>query len=200
MKIIVGLGNPGKKYERTRHNMGFITVDTLAERYGIKIDRIRFKALTGEGQIAGQKVVLVKPQTYMNLSGESVREAVNFYKIGIEDLLVVYDDIDTATGGLRIRKKGSAGSHNGLKSVIYQLQDDGFPRIRIGIGKNDPRMDLKDYVIGKIGDQDADELKDAINRAADALEMMIAGDIDNAMNKYNLKKERKKKEEETLNG
>ena len=134
MYVIAGLGNPGKKYENTRHNMGFITIDQLAEKHNIKVDKLKFKALVGEGRIAGQKVMLVKPQTYMNLSGESIREVMNFYKLEPENLIVIYDDIDIEAGTLRIRKFGSAGTHNGMKSVVYQLQSDRFPRIRLGIG------------------------------------------------------------------
>ena len=129
MYVIAGLGNPGKKYENTRHNMGFITIDQLAEKHNIKTDKLKFKALVGEGRIAGQKVLLVKPQTYMNLSGESIREVMNFYKLEPENLIVIYDDIDIEAGTLRIRKFGSAGTHNGMKSVVYQLQSDRFPRI-----------------------------------------------------------------------
>jgi PTH1 family peptidyl-tRNA hydrolase len=135
MYIIVGLGNPGKKYENTKHNIGFITLDLLAERNDIKINKIKHKALVGEGFISGLKVLLVKPQTFMNLSGNSVREVMEYYKEDIEKLIVVYDDVDIPMGRLRIRKKGSAGTHNGMKSIIYDLQDDGFPRVRIGIGK-----------------------------------------------------------------
>ena len=147
MYVIAGLGNPGKKYENTRHNMGFITVDQLAEKHDIKVDKLKFKALVGEGRIAGQKVLLVKPQTYMNLSGESIREVMHFYKLEPENLIVIYDDIDIELGTLRIRKFGSAGTHNGMKSVVYQLQSDRFPRIRIGIG-NQKKGDLVDFVIG----------------------------------------------------
>ena len=133
MYIIAGLGNPGKKYENTRHNMGFLAVDLLAEKYGIRIDKIKFKALVGEGRIAGQKVLLVKPQTYMNLSGQSIVEVMNFYKVEIENLIVIYDDIDIPTGTIRLRKKGSAGTHNGMRNIVYLLGDDGFPRIRVVI-------------------------------------------------------------------
>ena len=134
MKIIAGLGNPGREYENTKHNVGFLTIDILAEKYGIKVNKIKFKGLVGEGMIGGQKVLLVKPQTYMNLSGQCIREVMAFYKLDPEDLTVIYDDIDLPMGNLRIRKKGSAGTHNGMRSIIYDLQEDGFPRIRIGIG------------------------------------------------------------------
>ena len=134
MYVIVGLGNPGKKYENTRHNMGFLAVDVLAEKYDIKVNKIKFKSLVGEGRIAGEKVVLAKPQTYMNLSGEAVREIVDFYKIEPQQLIVIYDDIDIDTGAIRIRKKGSAGTHNGMRNILYQIRTEDFPRIRVGIG------------------------------------------------------------------
>ena len=134
MYVIVGLGNPGKKYENTRHNMGFMAIDLLADKFGIKVDKIKHKALIGEGRIANQKVLLAKPQTYMNLSGESVREILSYYKVDVENLIVIYDDIDIPTGTIRIRKFGSAGTHNGMRSVVYQLKSDRFPRIRVGIG------------------------------------------------------------------
>ena len=203
MYIIAGLGNPGKKYENTRHNMGFITIDQIAEKYDIKVDRIKFKALVGEGRIAGQKVLLVKPQTYMNLSGESIREVFNFYKEDIENLLVIYDDIDIPTGDIRIRKKGSAGTHNGMRSVIYQLQDDGFPRIRIGIGAGKAEEggassgvhgdDLIDYVIGGVSKKERELLEAAILKAVDAVGCYIEEDIDVAMNRFNVKAASKKK-------
>ncbi len=126
MYIIAGLGNPGKKYENTRHNMGFTAIDLLAEKFGIKVNKLRFKALTGEGRIAGQKVLLIKPQTYMNLSGESVRMALDYYKEPPENLIVIYDDIDIPTGSIRIRKKGSAGTHNGMRNILYQIQSEDF--------------------------------------------------------------------------
>ncbi len=187
MKIIVGLGNPGKKYENTRHNMGFLTVDLLAERHSINVNKIKFKALVGEGQIFGHKVLLVKPQTYMNLSGQSVREVMAYYKVDMEDLLVIYDDLDTAVGSIRVRKKGSAGSHNGMKSVIYDLQDDSFPRIRIGIGKAG-KQDWKDFVTGGIKKDEKALIEEAVTHAAEAVECILSENIDLAMNRYNQKK------------
>ncbi len=187
MKIIVGLGNPGKKYENTRHNMGFLTVDLLAERHSINVNKIKFKALVGEGQISGHKVLLVKPQTYMNLSGQSVREVMAYYKVDMEDLLVIYDDLDTAVGSIRVRKKGSAGSHNGMKSVIYDLQDDSFPRIRIGIGKAG-KQDWKDFVTGGIKKDEKALIEEAVTHAAEAVECILSENIDLAMNRYNQKK------------
>ena len=191
MYIIVGLGNPGKKYENTRHNMGFIAVDLLAEKYGIKVDKIKFKALVGEGRIAGQKVLLVKPQTYMNLSGQSVMVVMNFYKEDIENLIVIYDDIDIPTGTIRLRKKGSAGTHNGMRNIVYLLQEDGFPRIRVGIG-SESKVDLIHYVTSGVTKKEKDLLEDALTRAADAAACIVEKGIEKAMNEYNI---RPKKEE-----
>lgn len=191
MYIIVGLGNHGKKYENTRHNMGFIAVDLLAEKYGIKVDKIKFKALVGEGRIAGQKVLLVKPQTYMNLSGQSVMEVMNFYKEDIENLIVIYDDIDIPTGTIRLRKKGSAGTHNGMRNIVYLLQEDGFPRIRVGIG-SESKVDLIHYVTSGVTKKEKDLLEDALTRAADAAACIVEKGIEKAMNEYNI---RPKKEE-----
>ena len=191
MYIIVGLGNPGKKYENTRHNMGFIAVDLLAEKYGIKVDKIKFKALVGEGRIAGQKVLLVKPQTYMNLSGQSVMEVMNFYKEDIENLIVIYDDIDIPPGTIRLRKKGSAGTHNGMRNIVYLLQEDGFPRIRVGIG-SESKVDLIHYVTSGVTKKEKDLLEDALTRAADAAACIVEKGIEKAMNEYNI---RPKKEE-----
>ncbi len=191
MYIIVGLGNPGRKYENTRHNMGFIAVDLLAEKYGIKIDKIKFKALVGEGRIAGQKVLLVKPQTFMNLSGQSVVEVMNFYKEEIENLIVIYDDIDIPTGSIRLRKKGSAGTHNGMRNIVYLLGEDGFPRIRVGIG-SEKKVELINYVIGGVSKGEKELLEDALTRAADAAACIVEKGIDKAMNEYNV---RQKKEE-----
>lgn len=191
MYIIVGLGNPGKKYENTRHNMGFIAVDLLAEKYGIKVEKNKFKALVGEGRIAGRKVLLVKPQTYMNLSGQSVMEVMNFYKEDIENLIVIYDDIDIPTGTIRLRKKGSAGTHNGMRNIVYLLQEDGFPRIRVGIG-SESKVDLIHYVTSGVTKKEKDLLEDALTRAADAAACIVEKGIEKAMNEYNI---RPKKEE-----
>ncbi|MEY8299186.1 MAG: aminoacyl-tRNA hydrolase [Emergencia timonensis] len=194
MYVIAGLGNPGKKYENTRHNMGFITIDQLAEKHNIKTDKLKFKALVGEGRIAGQKVLLVKPQTYMNLSGESIREVMNFYKLEPENLIVIYDDIDIEAGTLRIRKFGSAGTHNGMKSVVYQLQSDRFPRIRLGIGSQ-KKGDLVNFVIGGFSKEEVPVLEEAVNHAVLAIECIIEDGIDKAMNQYNTKKRSKKDDE-----
>ena len=194
MYVIAGLGNPGKKYENTRHNMGFITIDQLAEKHNIKVDKLKFKALVGEGRIAGQKVMLVKPQTYMNLSGESIREVMNFYKLEPENLIVIYDDIDIEAGTLRIRKFGSAGTHNGMKSVVYQLQSDRFSRIRLGIGSQ-KKGDLVNFVIGGFSKEEVPVLEEAVNHAVLATECIIEDGIDKAMNQYNTKKRSKKDDE-----
>lgn len=184
MYVIAGLGNPGRQYERTRHNMGFMVADVFAAAHDIDVRRIRHKALVGEGRIGDEKVIVVKPQTYMNLSGESLREVVNYYDVPMENLIVVYDDMDLDTGTLRIRKKGSSGSHNGMKSVIYQLQSDEFPRVRIGIG-TPPEDDWKDYVTGQVTEKEAEVLTETIKKAAEALECIITEGIDIAMNRFN---------------
>lgn len=199
MYVIAGLGNPGKKYENTRHNMGFITIDRLAEKHDIKTDKLKFKALVGEGRIAGQKVLLVKPQTYMNLSGESLREVMQFYKLEPENLIVIYDDIDIALGALRIRKFGSAGTHNGMKSVVYQLQSDRFPRIRIGIGSQ-KKGDLVNFVVGGFSKEEVPVLEETVTKAVSAIECILESDIDIAMNRYNTKKGKPKKEENEEKG
>ena len=189
MFLIVGLGNPGKQYEHTRHNMGFLAVDLLAEKYGIRIDKIKFKALVGEGRIAGQKVLLVKPQTYMNLSGESVAELVNYYKMDPEEeMIVIYDDISLAPGNLRIRKKGSAGGHNGIKNIIAMTGTQNFLRIKVGVGEKPAGWDLADHVLGHFDAADRVEVEKAIGHAVEAAEMMITGETDAAMNRYNVKK------------
>ena len=193
MYIIAGLGNPGRKYENTRHNMGFIAVDLLAEKYGIKVDKIKFKALVGEGRIAGRKVLLVKPQTYMNLSGESIREVMSFYKEGIENLIVIYDGIDIPTGTIRVRKKGSAGTHNGMRNIVYLLQDDNFPRIRVGIG-SDKKVDLINYVTGGVTKGEKELLEGALVKAADAAAAIVEKGIEKAMNEYNVRPKKEKEE------
>ena len=193
MYIIAGLGNPGKKYENTRHNMGFIAIDLLADEYDIKVDKLKFKALVGEGRIAGQRVLLMKPQTYMNLSGEAIREAVNFYKIDPEELIVIYDDIDIPTVTFRIRKKGSAGTHNGMRSVVQHLSSDQFPRIRVGIGSEKP-VDLINYVTGGISKTEKQLLEEALVKSAKGAAAIVEKGIDKAMNEYNVKPPKKKKE------
>lgn len=195
MYIIVGLGNPGKKYENTRHNMGFLTVDLLAENHDIKINKIKFKALVGEGKIAGQKVVLVKPQTYMNLSGESVRQVVDFYKIDSQNLIVIYDDIDIPTGSIRVRRKGSSGTHNGMRNILYQIQTEDFPRIRVGIGSG-KKENLINYVTGGFTKEEKTLLEDAVTSAAAAAACIVEKGIEKAMNEYNIKPKKEIKSEE----
>ncbi len=198
MYIIAGLGNPGKKYEKTRHNIGFMTLDRLAEKYGIKILKPKYKSLIGEGYIGGEKVILIKPQTYMNNSGEAVREVMHYYKTDISNLIVIYDDIDIALGTIRIRKFGSSGTHNGMKSIIYNLVDDKFPRIRIGIGT--PSHDnLVGHVIGSFTDDEVKLVKDSIDTCVCALESFIKDGVDIAMNKYNKRASRVTRNIEELN-
>lgn len=193
MYIIVGLGNPGKKYENTRHNMGFLTIDRMAEEYGISVDKIKFKALVGEGRIAGQRVVLVKPQTYMNLSGQSVQEIMHFYKEDIENLIVIYDDLDIPAGKIRVRKKGSAGTHNGMRNIVQMLADDGFPRIRVGIG-GEKKGDLIDFVIGGVSKSEMELLREATVQASKAAVAIVEKGIEKAMNEYNIKEKKPKKQ------
>ncbi|MBR6352111.1 MAG: aminoacyl-tRNA hydrolase [Firmicutes bacterium] len=187
MYIICGLGNPGKDYESTRHNLGFMTLDVLSSRLGISVNKLKFRALIGEGRIGTEKVVLVKPQTYMNLSGEALRPIMEFYKEDPSHLLVVYDDIDLEPGTIRIRPFGSAGTHNGMRSVIYQLQTDRFPRIRIGEGKNGV-IPLERYVLMRIPENEKKLVREAVERAAEACESFVRDGIDRTMNVYNTKK------------
>lgn len=186
MFVIAGLGNPGKKYEKTRHNMGFLVVDRIAEKCGISVKKMKHRALVGEGRISGRRALLVKPQTYMNLSGESIREIVDYYDAELEDVIVIYDDFDLEIGSIRVRKKGSAGSHNGMKSVISHLGSGDFPRVRIGIGKSG-NLDWKDFVIGKVSSQEKDVISEAVDKAADAVLCILEKGIDRAMNEYNVK-------------
>lgn len=195
MYIIVGLGNPTRQYEHTRHNVGFDTIDYLIDQYRIPYSGIKHKAMYGKGMIAGHKVIVAKPVTYMNLSGEAVRELVNYYKIDPEDeLLVIYDDISLEPGQLRIRKKGSAGGHNGIKNIISQLGTSEFKRIKIGVGEKPKGWDLAEYVLGHFSDGDRKLVDDAIKRGAKAVEMILEDDIDAAMNEYNRKQTEKESE------
>lgn len=184
MYAIVGLGNPGKKYEQTRHNLGFIAVDLIGEKLGVKINKSAHKALIGEARVRGEKVLLVKPQTFMNLSGESVRSVLDYYDIDPERLIVIYDDFDIALGEIRIRKKGSAGSHNGMRSIIYLLRDENFPRIRIGIGA-ETQIPLMSYVLGGFTKEEKGPLEKAVTRAAQAALTIVEEGVDRAMNEYN---------------
>ena len=184
MYLIAGLGNPGKEYEMTRHNIGFEAIDYMADQYHKKINRLKFKALYEEISIDGEKVFLIKPQTYMNLSGESIREFSAFYKIPPEHIIIIHDDISLAAGRVLVRKMGSAGGHNGLKSIIYQLHSDEFPRIKIGVGA--PEQDaLVDYVLGRFRRDEIPVLEESIIRAVKAAETIIRDGAEQAMNRYN---------------
>lgn len=186
MYLLVGLGNPDSKYENTRHNAGFITIDHIADTYGVKIDRLKFHSLTAECRIGSERCLLMKPQTYMNNSGEAVGEAARFYKIPPENVLVISDDISLEPGRLRIRRKGSAGGHNGLKSIIAHLGSDGFPRVRVGVGdRENPDYSLADFVLGKFTKEETKLLQEAVNNAQKAAEYIVSGHIDKAMNDYN---------------
>ena len=184
--LIVGLGNPGRQYESTRHNAGFICMDILAEKYAIKINKLKFKSLMGEGRIEGKRCLLLKPQTFMNLSGEAVRDAVEFYKIPIENIIVICDDISLEPGKMRIRRKGSHGGQNGMRNIIYHLKDDNFPRIKIGIGaKPNPDYDLADWVLSRFSQSEAKLIKQIADDTVSAIEYMVKGDIDKAMSSFN---------------
>ncbi len=184
--IIAGLGNPGKEYEYSRHNAGFLCLDIICNKYGIKTDRLKYRALTATALIEGHPCLVMRPQTYMNSSGDAIKEAADFYKIPPEKVIVIYDDISLPMGTLRIRRKGSAGGHNGIKSIIAQLGSDNFPRLKIGVGeRKDPDMDLKDHVLGKFSKEELATLKDTMGRAAEAVAYVLNGDVDGAMSKYN---------------
>jgi PTH1 family peptidyl-tRNA hydrolase len=185
MYLIIGLGNPESDYSKTRHNMGFNVINKLSEKFDIKVNKTKFKALYGTGIINEEKVILVKPQTFMNLSGEAVQEFVNFYKIENDKILVIYDDIDTIPGKIRIRKTGGPGTHNGMKSVVSCLNSENFARVRVGIGMPKFKGDLINYVIGHISDEEYDELEKGVVLAADAVESIVKIGIDKTMNFYN---------------
>ncbi len=189
MYIIVGLGNPDKQYEGTRHNVGFAVIDKLAEKYNISVDTKKHRAYIGKGVIEGQKVILAKPQTYMNLSGESVFSMTDYYKIAPEEeLLVVYDDISLDVGQLRIRKKGSAGGHNGIKNIIAHLGTMEFPRIKVGVGEKPKGYDLADYVLGKFSKGERELMEEGYQNAVEAVAAIVQGNMEQAMNQYNKKK------------
>lgn len=185
MYLIVGLGNPEPEYKKTRHNMGFDVINKLAKKYNINLNKNNFNAIYQNAIIEGEKVILVKPQTYMNSSGESVKQFVDFYKIPIENVLVIYDDMDTEIEKIRIRSKGGPGSHNGMKSLIFLLNSEEFPRIRVGIGRPKNEFDRIDYVIGHINEEEYKRLEIGQNKAVDAISYFIKNGIDNTMNKYN---------------
>lgn len=185
--IIVGLGNPGKQYANTRHNIGFRVIDALAERFQISLNQKKHKAIYGSGYIEGQKVILAQPQTFMNLSGESVRELADFYKVPETDIIVIFDDISLDVGQLRLRKKGSAGGHNGIKSIIQHLDSQDFPRIKVGVGEKPAGWDLADHVLASFPKEQEDLVQTGIKRASDALVCLLTEDMDSAMNQYNRK-------------
>lgn len=185
MYLIVGLGNPEKDYSNTRHNMGFQAINKIAKQYEIEITRNKFKGLYGTGSIEGEKVILLKPQTFMNLSGESIKEILQFYKIEIEQMIILYDDIDVEPGRIKIRKTGSPGTHNGMKSVVHELNTQNFKRIRIGIGKPEDKEDLIEYVIGAIPEEDKEKLEKGTELAKEAVIETIKNGIDKAMNQFN---------------
>lgn len=184
--IVVFLGNPGARFDGTRHNVGFMTADAFAEKHNVKIDRVKYKALIRQVEIGDESVLLMKPQTFMNLSGDAVREAMNFYKIPTDHILVISDDVSLPVGKLRIRRSGSAGGHNGLKDIIAKCGGDGFPRIKVGVGeKPHPDYDMADWVLSRFVGDDAKAIADATKRAADAVEVLITQGVDKAMAKYN---------------
>lgn len=183
MFLVVGLGNPGDKYDGTRHNIGFETIDYISSKYNIDVTRVKFKGVIGEGFIGGEKVILLKPTTYMNLSGESVREAMNFYKLTEEDIVIIYDDISLEVGKIRIREKGSAGGHNGIKSIISNINTDVFPRIKIGVGQ--PTGDLVSHVLGRFSKEETEDLKEVVEASSKAVEIIMKSGTKDAMNKLN---------------
>lgn len=185
MYLIVGLGNPEEEYARTRHNMGSNTINKISEQYNIEVNKKKFDGLYGDGIIEGKKVILLKPQTYMNLSGKSIIQVINFYKIEFQNIIVIYDDMDIEPGIIKIRKQGGAGSHNGMKSVISELNTQNFPRIRVGIGKPEFKGDAINYVIGPIPEEERKLLEEGTNKAKDAIIEIIKSGIDTAMNRLN---------------
>ena len=185
MYLIVGLGNPEEDYAKTRHNMGFDVINKLSENLNIKVNKNKFNSLYGIGMVGSEKVILLKPQTYMNLSGEAVRDFKNFYKVSPENIIIVYDDLDIEPGIIKIRKKGGPGTHNGMKSVVHKIQTEEFPRIRVGIGNPQYKNDLLNFILTKISDEDYKVLEEAIKNAAKSIEEILKNGIDIAMNKYN---------------
>ncbi len=184
--MIVGLGNPGKQYETTRHNAGFICLDLLSEKYNIKVNKLKFKSLMGDGRINGKRCLFLKPQTFMNLSGEAVRDAAEFYKIPPENIIVICDDISLEPGKMRIRRKGSDGGQRGMRNIIFHLKSDNFPRIKVGVGaKPNPEYDLADWVISHFTKDEAKLIKEVADKVIGAVEYMVDGKIDKAMSDYN---------------
>ena len=184
--VICGLGNPGTQYENTRHNAGFMAVDTIAEKLGVQVKKLKFKSLVADVNLGGKRCLLMKPTTFMNNSGEAVEEAMNFYKLAPENLLVLYDDISLDVGRLRIRRKGSDGGHNGIKSIILHLNSDNFPRVKIGVGKKPhPDSNLADWVLSAFKKDEGEALESALAKAAEAAELMVGGKTEDAMNRFN---------------
>jgi len=185
MYVIVGLGNPEKDYSNTRHNMGFNTINKIAEQYKIEVTKSKFKGLYGTGIIEGEKVLLLKPQTFMNLSGESVKQVIDFYKLEKDDLIIIYDDIDIEPGIIKVRKTGGPGTHNGMKSIVHELNNQEFKRVRVGIGMPKFKQNLVDYVIGSIPEEEKEKLDKGTTLAKDAVIEILKNGIDIAMNKFN---------------
>jgi peptidyl-tRNA hydrolase, PTH1 family len=185
MKLIVGLGNPGKQYERTRHNAGFLVIDELAKKLGVACNQIKFKGLVGEARIGAEKIILLKPHTYMNLSGESIISAVQFYKLSPEQLLVIYDDMDTPTGQIRLRYKGSAGGHNGIKSLLYHLGTEEFKRIRVGISRPPQGKKVVDYVLENFREEEVKDMVSAVQKSAEAAIAWATEPFEQVMNQFN---------------
>lgn len=183
MYLVVGLGNIGAQYENTRHNVGFDAIDLISDKYNIPVNRIKFKGVYGEGNIGGEKVILLKPSTYMNLSGESIIQAMNFYKISNDNIIVIYDDVSLDVGRMRIREKGSAGGHNGIKNTILHLGSDSFPRIKIGVGQ--PKNDMVHHVLGKFSKDEREILNKVLEASIEAVEAMMKSGVTEAMNKFN---------------
>ena len=187
--LIAGLGNPGKKYEKTWHNLGFLVLEYLSQDLNISVNKIKFKGIFGTGEVEGNKIILLKPATYMNNSGESLQEAVSFFKVPIKNVIVIYDDIDIKSGKIRIRQKGSGGTHNGMKSVISHLNSDNFPRIRVGCGPLPENRDIVDFVLSKIPDNLHEEVFQSIKTAAESAKACVLQGIQKSMNLYNINKD-----------
>ncbi|MBQ4562081.1 MAG: aminoacyl-tRNA hydrolase [Clostridia bacterium] len=183
--IVAGLGNPGAKYAQTRHNAGFMALDYIEEKYNFKTNKVKFKSLVGETTFAGKRVLFMRPQTFMNLSGEAIREAADFYKVPSDNIIIIYDDVSFDPGTMRIKRKGSAGGHNGIKNIILQLDTDVFPRIKLGVGIKPKDYDMVDWVLGKLPPDTHKDFFSTLENVPAALELIISGQLDKAMNKYN---------------
>ncbi|MBR4345274.1 MAG: aminoacyl-tRNA hydrolase [Lachnospiraceae bacterium] len=196
MKAIIGLGNPGRDYAGTRHNIGFDTITALCDKYGLKLSEKKFKGLCADGLIEGQRVILIQPQTFMNLSGECVRSVADFYKLNPDEILIICDDINLDVGRIRIRKKGSAGGHNGLKNIIAHLGTDEFPRIRVGVGEKIEGQDLVSHVLGRFGNDDEEIIRDVLKTARDAAAAWLTDGTDAIMNRYNTPRNKEQRKQE----